>query len=62
MPTNSSAYINEKIFLSSVESVYSGTDFLLKPVFLRGVSGSLQLVLLFFVYLMGVQEIQGGSW
>jgi ATP-binding cassette subfamily C (CFTR/MRP) protein 2 len=32
-------------------SIYSATDFLLKPVFLRGVSGSLHLVLLFVLFI-----------
>jgi ATP-binding cassette subfamily C (CFTR/MRP) protein 2 len=34
--------------------MYSGTDFLLKPVFLRGVSGSLHLVLLFVLFISWV--------
>ncbi|XP_037494595.1 ABC transporter C family member 3 isoform X2 [Jatropha curcas] len=39
-------------FLSNSPSLmYSGTDFLLKPIFLRGISGSLHLVLL-FVFLL----------
>jgi hypothetical protein len=95
MPTNSSAYINEKIFLSSVESithphkccVRNGTSCILKARYVNLVFSLLLLTrvlrywfstqthfpswgfwfitpgfVICLVYLMGVQEIQGGSW
>jgi hypothetical protein len=95
MPTNSSTYINEKIFLSSVESIThphkhcarNGTSCILKARYVNLVFSLLLLTrvlryrfstqtrfpswgfwfitpgfVICLVYLMGVQEIQGGSW
>ncbi|KAK3199943.1 hypothetical protein Dsin_023358 [Dipteronia sinensis] len=51
---DSTKHVLSTLFTNPSSLMYSGTDFLLKPVFLRGFSGSLHLVLLLVLFVSWV--------